>query len=116
VNDVKNLPDIIVHNAGRRTHVAKVAGAHQGKISGLCWADDNRILSCGVDRNIKMWDARIETQLDSSGAGPSQVRVLLHPGSLLNLTLLQPKPLAVFPGKGTLQSVLDTLSVSLSLS
>jgi hypothetical protein len=66
--------EIILHNAGRRTHLTKIAGAHQGKISGLCWADDHRVLSCGVDRNIKMWDVRAEASLDSSGAGPSQVR------------------------------------------
>ncbi|KAN0120460.1 WD40 repeat-like protein [Russula decolorans] len=80
--------EIILHNAGRRTHLTKIAGAHQGKISGLCWADDHRVLSCGVDRNIKMWDVRAEALSDSSGAGPSQ-----------------PKPLAVFPGKGTLHSI-----------
>jgi WD40 repeat protein len=66
--------EIILHNAGRRTHVAKIAGAHQGKISGLCWADDHRVLSCGADKNIKMWDVRLGAPLDSSGAGPSQVR------------------------------------------
>ncbi|KAI0268055.1 WD40 repeat-like protein [Russula aff. rugulosa BPL654] len=80
--------EIILHNTGRRPHVTKIAGAHQGKISGLCWADDHRLLSCGVDKNIKMWDVRAEISLDSSGAGPSQ-----------------PKPLAVFPGKGTLHSI-----------
>jgi hypothetical protein len=70
-------PDIIVHNAGRRTHVANVTCAHQGKISGLCWADDHRVLSCGVDRNIKMWDMCLEVPSDSLGAGPSQVRSIL---------------------------------------
>ncbi|KAI0289668.1 WD40 repeat-like protein [Russula brevipes] len=80
--------EIILHNAGRRSHFGKIAGAHQGKISGLCWADDNRLLSCGVDKNVKMWDARLEASSDSSEAGPSQ-----------------PKPLAVFPGKGTLHSI-----------
>ncbi|KAH9024961.1 WD40 repeat-like protein [Lactarius hengduanensis] len=80
--------EIIVHNAGRRTHFAKIPGAHKGKVSGLCWADENRILSCGVDRNIKMWDACQDTQLDPSEAGQSRL-----------------KPLAVFPGKGTLHSI-----------
>ncbi|KAH8995065.1 WD40 repeat-like protein [Lactarius hatsudake] len=64
--------EIIVHNAGRRTHLAKIPGAHKGKVSGLCWADENRILSCGVDRNIKMWDACQDAQLDPSEAGPSR--------------------------------------------
>ena len=95
--------EIILHNAGRRTHLTKIAGAHQGKISGLCWADDHRVLSCGVDRNIKMWDVRAEAISDSPGAGPSQVRFFLLFQLRHFLTLLQPKPLAVFPGKGTLQ-------------
>ncbi|KAI0046811.1 WD40 repeat-like protein [Auriscalpium vulgare] len=64
--------EIIVHNLARRTHVAKIPGAHKGKLSGLCWADEERILSCGVDRNIKMWDV---------------------------------KPLAVFPGKFSFNSI-----------
>ncbi|KAH9976620.1 WD40 repeat-like protein [Lactifluus volemus] len=80
--------EVIVHNAGRRMHLRKIAGAHQGKISGLCWADENRMLSCGVDRNIKMWDVRPGAASEYSEAGPSQ-----------------PKPLAVFPGKGTLHSI-----------
>ena len=53
-------------------HLRKIAGAHQGKISGLCWADENRMLSCGVDRNIKMWDVRPGTTSEYSEAGPSQ--------------------------------------------
>ena len=75
-SDLKLHSEIILHNVGRRTHLTKIAGAHQGKISGLCWADDQRVLSCGADRNIKMWDTRLEAPLDSSGAGPSHVRCL----------------------------------------
>lgn len=71
------VSEIILHNAARRTHVAKIAGAHQGKISGLCWADDHRVLSCGADKNIKLWDVQLEASLDASGAGPSQVRFLV---------------------------------------
>ena len=36
-------------------------------------------MSCGVDRNIKMWDVHLDAPLDSSEAGPSQARPLpLH--------------------------------------
>lgn len=69
--------EIIVHNAGRRTHLAKIPGAHKGKVSGLSWADENRILSCGVDRNIKMWNVCQDAQ-HSSEAGQSQVRFSVH--------------------------------------
>ena len=42
-------------------HVAKITGVYQGKISGLCWADDHRLLSCGADRNMEMWGVGAET-------------------------------------------------------
>ncbi len=75
--DRHRLSEIIVHNAGRRTHLAKIPGAHKGKVSGLCWADGNRMLSCGVDRNIKMWGVCQDVQLDPSEAGQSRVRACL---------------------------------------
>ncbi|TFY72576.1 hypothetical protein EVG20_g442 [Dentipellis fragilis] len=81
--------DIILHDLARRTHVSKVTSAHKGKISGLCWADENRVLSCGVDRNVKMWDMRPSSQVDESMvAGPSEQ-----------------KPLNVFPGKSVFNSI-----------
>jgi WD40 repeat protein len=104
-SDLNRHSDIILHNAGRRTHLTKIAGVHQGKISSLCWADDHRVLSCGADRNIEMWDVRLDAPLDSSGAGPSHVCfVRFHVWHFI--TLSQPKPLSASPGKGTLQSVL----------
>ena len=47
---------VIVHNIAERTHSHRIQGAHKGKVSGLCFADGNRLLSCGVDSNIKLWD------------------------------------------------------------
>ncbi len=80
--------EIILHNSGRRMHLAKITGAHLGKISGLCWADDHRILSCGVDRNIKMWDVRRGASLDPSETGPSQVRFPSLPSSAVSNSLV----------------------------
>lgn len=34
-------------------------------MSGLCFADEERLLSCGVDRNIKLWDVRRNSEDDS---------------------------------------------------
>ena len=76
------LIEIILHNVARRTQIAKIPGAHKGKLSGICWADENRILSSGVDKTVKMWDMRSSPEMSSPGAGPSE-----------------PKPMAVFPGK-----------------
>lgn len=63
---------LIVHDIARRTHSMNVSDAHKGKISGVCFADEHRLLSCGVDRNVKLWDTR---EVDENGAGPSEVRV-----------------------------------------
>ncbi|CAL1710018.1 unnamed protein product [Somion occarium] len=61
-------------------------GGMIGKISGVCFADEDRLLTCGVDRNVKLWDTR---EVDENGAGPSDVR----------------KPLNVFPGKSAFNSI-----------
>jgi DDB1- and CUL4-associated factor 13 len=53
----------------------RAPNAHKGRVSGLCWADETRVLSCGVDNNVKMWDMRPSVDdMDGQGAGPSEVR------------------------------------------
>jgi WD40 repeat protein len=47
---------IIVHNLSQRSQLARIQGAHKGKVSGLCFTGTDRMLSCGVDRNVKLWD------------------------------------------------------------
>ncbi|KAI0342518.1 WD40 repeat-like protein [Trametopsis cervina] len=79
---------LIVHDVAQRTKLLHVEAAHKGKVSGVCFADETRLLSCGVDRNIKLWDTR-ETGLDENGAGPSEAR----------------KPLSIFPGKTAFNSI-----------
>ena len=42
----------------------------------MCWSDGDKLLSCGVDRTVKLWDTR--TLSDANGemevdAGPSEV-------------------------------------------
>lgn len=46
---------LIVHNLSSREQIVKLPQAHKGKVSGLCFAEADRLLSCGVDRNIKLW-------------------------------------------------------------
>lgn len=48
---------VIVHNLAEQKQSHQIQGAHKGKVSGLCFADRDRLLSCGVDCNIKLWDA-----------------------------------------------------------
>ncbi|THG99914.1 hypothetical protein EW145_g7169 [Phellinidium pouzarii] len=84
--------DIIVHDVPQRQHLLRLSGAHKGKVSGLCWADGDRLLSCGVDRNVKLWDTRTSSDANRDmdvDSGPSEGR----------------KPLGVFPGKFAFNSI-----------
>ncbi|KZT28302.1 WD40 repeat-like protein [Neolentinus lepideus HHB14362 ss-1] len=74
--------EIILHDLGRREQILRLNGAHKGKISGLCFADEERLLSCGVDRTVKLW--RVVEQQES------------HVSS---------EPLSVFPGKTVFNSI-----------
>ncbi|KAF8234954.1 WD40 repeat-like protein [Tricholoma matsutake] len=69
---------IVLHNLRTRDKCLKLPQAHKGKVSGLCFADSDRLLSCGVDRNVKLW---------ATGSGASD------------------KPLNVFPGKSAFNSI-----------
>ncbi|CCL99389.1 uncharacterized protein FIBRA_01407 [Fibroporia radiculosa] len=81
---------LILHDISRRTRVLHVEGAHKGKVSGVCFAGKDRLLSCGVDRNVKLWNIQQSTDdVDDDGAGPSVKR----------------KPLNIFPGKAAFNSV-----------
>lgn len=64
---------IILHDLSQRTQLAQIQGAHKGKVSGLCFTEGDRFLSCGVDRNIKLWDAGS----GESEAGPSVRQIKL---------------------------------------
>ncbi|KAG9308265.1 WD40 repeat-like protein [Chiua virens] len=72
---------VIVHNIAEKKQVHQIQGAHKGKVSGLCFADRDRLLSCGVDCDIKLWDASPQEQTS------------------------QQKPLNVFSGKSPLNSI-----------
>ncbi|KAJ3553339.1 hypothetical protein NM688_g3666 [Phlebia brevispora] len=77
---------LVVHDLSQKSAVMHIEAAHKGKISGICFADEHRLLSCGVDRNIKLWDTR---QVDENGTGPSETT----------------KPLSIFPGKSAFNSI-----------
>ncbi|KAG6908975.1 hypothetical protein DXG01_002583 [Tephrocybe rancida] len=69
---------IILHNLSTRNKLLNLPQAHKGKVSGLCFAEGDRLLSCGVDRNIKLW---------STASGASD------------------QPLNIFPGKSAFNSI-----------
>ena len=93
-----------MHDIPQRKSLLKLPGAHKGKVSGLCWSDGDRLLSCGVDRTVKLWDTR--TMSDANGdmdveAGPSQVRIEYVTQICFGLTITPKgrKPINIFPGK-----------------
>ena len=51
----------------------RVAHANKGKVAGVCFGQQDRLLSCGVERNIKLWNTQNSFDDDESGAGPSRV-------------------------------------------
>ncbi|TFK31841.1 WD40-repeat-containing domain protein [Crucibulum laeve] len=69
---------LILHNLSTRKQIVKLPQAHKGKLSGLCFAEGERLLSCGVDRNVKLW---------AVGSGATDT------------------PLNVFPGKSAFNSI-----------
>ncbi|KAH9903485.1 WD40 repeat-like protein [Cubamyces lactineus] len=83
---------LIVHDVSRRSRLLHIEDAHKGKVSGVCFGQQDRLLSCGVDRNIKLWDSHKGLEEagdeDESGAGPSKR-----------------KPLSIFPGKAAFNSI-----------
>ena len=66
-------PGLIVHDVSRRRKVFQVEQAHKGKVSGVCFGQQDRLLSCGVDRNIKLWSMPGGGEDEELEAGPSQV-------------------------------------------
>ncbi|TFK29443.1 snoRNA binding protein [Coprinopsis marcescibilis] len=48
---------ILLHNLHTRSQELNLPQAHKGKVSGLCFSDPkgSRLLSCGVDKTVKMW-------------------------------------------------------------
>ncbi|OCH94616.1 WD40 repeat-like protein [Obba rivulosa] len=80
---------LIVHDVSQRSQLLHVEQAHKGKITGICFADADRMLSCGVDRNVKLWDTRSQPDTAELEAGSSSGR----------------KPLSVYSGKTAFNSI-----------
>jgi len=67
--------DITLHDLHTHSHLLKLRAAHKGKISGLCFSGENgeRLLSCGVDKNVKLWDVSNEADPDAESPTPLNV-------------------------------------------
>lgn len=71
----------LLHNIAEQKQIYRVRDAHKGKISGLCFSEGNRIISCGIDANIKIWDTSPQEEVS------------------------HPTPLTAFPGKSPFNSI-----------
>ncbi|KZT50280.1 WD40 repeat-like protein [Calocera cornea HHB12733] len=71
--------EIIVHHLPTRTQLRRIK-AHEGIVSGLTFTRSRQILSCSVDRTIKLWEADGDSdpleqeEADEETAGPSTRR------------------------------------------
>ncbi|KAF9510891.1 hypothetical protein BS47DRAFT_1373223 [Hydnum rufescens UP504] len=86
--------EIIIHDLPQRKHLLRLPTAHKRSVTGICFADSDRLLSCGVDQTVKMWDVR--TSLDEDGSGDLGENSLPADGS---------KPLTVFHGKTAFNAI-----------
>lgn len=68
----------MIHDLPQRRQMARIR-AHKGMLTGLCFADEEKILSCGHDRTVKMWAVTSSSPsgAEEQEAGPSEVRVLV---------------------------------------
>ncbi|KAJ1300975.1 hypothetical protein OPQ81_003399 [Rhizoctonia solani] len=53
--------EIIVHDLSTQRHLVKFPGAHKGTVSAITYAEGPRLLSCGVDRTVKLWDTSLRS-------------------------------------------------------
>ncbi|CAE6353073.1 unnamed protein product [Rhizoctonia solani] len=70
--------EIIVHDLVSQRHLLRFPGAHKGTVSAITYADGPRLLSCGVDRTVKLWDTSMRSDEEEAATRA---------------------PLNVFPGK-----------------
>ncbi|KAB5588880.1 U3 small nucleolar RNA associated protein [Ceratobasidium theobromae] len=61
-------------------------GAHKGTVSAITYAEGPRLLSCGVDRTVKLWDTSVKF-----GEGELEQEA--------------PTPLNIFPGKAAFNAI-----------
>ncbi|CUA74253.1 DDB1-and CUL4-associated factor 13 [Rhizoctonia solani] len=71
--------EIIVNDLSTRRHLLKFPGAHKGIVSAITYADGPRLLSCGVDRTIKLWDTSLRSDEEE---GTTRVPLNVFPGKV----------------------------------
>lgn len=54
--------EIIIHDLPQRRHLLKIPGAHKRSVTGITFAGSNRLLSCGVDQMVRLWDVHSSSE------------------------------------------------------
>lgn len=75
--------EIILHDLPQHRHLLKIPGAHRRSATGICFAGPSRLLSCGVDQTVKLWDVQTSSdadgmEVDEDGEVVVQVRFRLN--------------------------------------
>jgi DDB1- and CUL4-associated factor 13 len=69
--------ELLVHDLPQRRQLLRIP-AHKGMLTGLCFADADRVLSCGHDRTVKMWSVDVAASAsaieEEAGLSESAVR------------------------------------------
>ena len=70
-----------MHDLTTRQPLFKASQGHKGKVTGLTFADLNgdRLLTCGMDRTVKMWRVAGQDGEDT-GEGTSSAPISVFPG------------------------------------
>ena len=58
-----------MHDLPQRRNILKLPGAHKRSITGVCFAGPNKLLSCGVDQNVRLWDVQASYSGDHMEVG-----------------------------------------------
>jgi WD repeat and SOF domain-containing protein 1 len=71
-----------MHDLANRRILLRRQGAHKQSVTGLAFADSERLLSCGVDQTVKLWDVRTSDNRgdEEEEDGPSNVPLNVYRG------------------------------------
>lgn len=70
------LLEIILHDLPQRSHLLKISEAHRRSCSGLAFSGSNKLLSCGVDQTVRLWD--VGTEYDSHDKNADEEGEVVH--------------------------------------
>ncbi|KAF8329686.1 WD40 repeat-like protein [Cantharellus anzutake] len=89
--------EIILHDLPQRRHLMRLPHAHERSITGICFAGPDRLLSCGADQLVKLWDLKVTTDGDDA--------LVLDEETGEGINIAQKKPLSLYHGKAAFNAI-----------